>query len=209
VVRGSIPAGESALSLLPIPGATEILLSLFTWVLRLHWWAFAGLNLGLASLIPAAFWMPLGAVVGPFLGMLVMGSLFSYLALSLPLLFLRGLLQLRLALSLATPKKEIRKVLDRVEFAPAESLAKRLSDLAPRVYRWISGLGLLWMCRGMLSRGALGELVMALVFGSIAILLGYLPLAFLESGTRDRLVFVTTVQNRIIASTKGRALLSE
>jgi hypothetical protein len=143
--------------------------------------------------------------MAPILGVMILGGAVGYLLLVVPLAFLQTALQARLALSLSTPKKGIRGVLDRIDFAPAESWAKRVSDRALRVYLWTAGLGMLWMFGWAVLSGK--PLVFDYVGTVMAVLVGALPVLFLQSGTNMRLVFVATVQNRLIASTKGRAAL--
>lgn len=184
-------------------GATAGLLSTYAWTLRLHWWAFAGFNLGLASLVPFGLMAPLGQLLAFFSFLMVVGGVVAYLFLTVPLFLLTSLLEMRLSLSLKVPKKGIRGVLDRVEFAPAESQAKRLVDLAPRIYVLGLLLGGGWTCYQELFRHGLTSLFPLFSAITLAAVFGYLPILFLRRGTDDRLTFMATIQNRLIASTKG------
>jgi len=183
------PARARALQVL-----TRSLVHQFVWSFRASWWAFLSLSLGMLFLLLGMAFGQAGIALG-ILGMPFMffGAV-TYVVL-LPLtLFLQGMVEWRLGRKLDKPKGGWRPLLDRLDLPTTDARTLTVVRHLPR---------------GTLGVLALGGLYSALQIGpSVVIVLGFVtPFAYglargIASATEGRLVFLSTMQNRLLAASK-------
>lgn len=180
------------------------------WVFRTHWWCLLIMATALAFAFPAPF-LPGPLQLPVFLGMTAAALATGvYLVLSLPLILLTEVVGRQVQFQRRPTKEGLRPALDRLELRDDESWLAWGMRALPWVYggTWLLALlhqGAWWLARGarVPVEMALGMLVSAAVCAG----LGSVTLAALRAATRERMVFATTVQNRLIASSKVRGLL--
>lgn len=192
---GGLPAVRGAVA--PVGAEVAGLARWFLRVVKVHWWALLVMGLGFAWM--PLMWLPMATPIFRVIGVLFP---FAYMALGLmatatylllvpPLIYLQDRLATRLGGPVQAPSGGARNLLDSLEVSPTDGALLRLVDAGPRLY----------------AIATVFAVVLAYPFGLA--LLGWslcaVPaLQALQGFTRDRVVAVQALQNRLAASMKAK-----
>ncbi len=187
-VHGHLPASPAEHRLAEAASGIRIWAKLF----RAQWWALVVTTVMAVAFMPMAAGMMRGGIASWLLEGFSLG-LFAWLVLWGPVVATRKRLEATLEVKLTPPRHGLRRMLDHTEMTDREGPAMLVLDFLPLVYlgwcAWLWSIAPHWVSGAAFA---------------VWTLLGVGTLMVLWAATRERLLFVDTVQNRLLASTKAK-----